>query len=278
MRMLDRNDELSTEYDSDQSSTSNDDSIHIPHLLSKRKILLSKYNQSSKKTCCLICSILPALSKINCCEKHLTLLTKINHLMQSAYENDSESECRNRIRCPKGKYRRRSYSSSTFDDQPRRKKNRMDVQLLNTTFRNRLLPSSNFQSNRILLPSVLRNSTMNKNNSRQQNRILSSSSILTRNKRRYMFRKRFMMRNKAIQTNLRSVKDKSTTPELIELEPELSYSPRLLLKRIVHIKDEELSVHTSQVALNMNRSTERMTNQSEARPTILLKRVRFDKE
>jgi len=59
----------------------------------------------------------------------------------------------------------------------------------------------------------------------------------------------------------------------------LASSPRILLKRIVYVKDddEELPSSNSQITLNMHRATEQMVTQRDAEPKILLKRVTLEK-
>lgn len=82
-------------------------------------------NISQDKTCCLICSILPNLSTINTCTKHLNLLTKsinstqVVYMMHPAINN---CHCRS-----KHKFRYRSSSSSSSDYRPHRKKRSMTV-------------------------------------------------------------------------------------------------------------------------------------------------------
>jgi hypothetical protein len=55
----------------------------------------------------------------------------------------------------------------------------------------------------------------------------------------------------------------------------LAYSPRILLNRIVHVKDdgEQSSANTSQITLNMAQATRQMVVQKNAQPKILLRRV-----
>lgn len=64
-----RQQKLWNDSETDLSSTSDSDS----------QISIFQPNQSNENCsteCCLICSILPSLSHINCCTKHLTLLTR----------------------------------------------------------------------------------------------------------------------------------------------------------------------------------------------------------
>ncbi len=51
--------------------------------------------------------------------------------------------------------------------------------------------------------------------------------------------------------------------------------PRILLKRVIHVKDddEELITNNSQITLNMAQATKQMITQENTHPKILLKRV-----
>jgi len=57
----------------------------------------------------------------------------------------------------------------------------------------------------------------------------------------------------------------------------LVYIPRIPLKRIIHVKDddddEELILNTPQITLSMAQATKQMSVQKDAQPKILLKRV-----
>ena len=55
----------------------------------------------------------------------------------------------------------------------------------------------------------------------------------------------------------------------------LAYTPRILLRRVIHVKDEgeELPSNNPQVTLNMAQATEQMVVQKTVQPKILLKRV-----
>jgi hypothetical protein len=89
-----------------------------------------KYETSSDEndepTCCLICSILPNLSNINTCQKHLALIkksinpTQVVYMMHPAINN---CHCRS-----KSKHRYRSNSSSSSELRHHRKKRSMTVQ------------------------------------------------------------------------------------------------------------------------------------------------------
>jgi hypothetical protein len=55
----------------------------------------------------------------------------------------------------------------------------------------------------------------------------------------------------------------------------LAYCPRILLHRIVHVKDdgEEAPPSNRHTTLNMSQATEQMVDQRNSQPKILLKRV-----
>ena len=65
--------DLWIDSETDLSSTSDCDSRNsILH----SELFAGQSNENCSLECCLICSIVPSLSHINCCTKHLTLLTR----------------------------------------------------------------------------------------------------------------------------------------------------------------------------------------------------------
>ena len=58
--------------DSDMSS---EDDFVVPPMSSTFKPAAQEHYESIQTHCCLICSILPSLSQINCCSQHLSALT-----------------------------------------------------------------------------------------------------------------------------------------------------------------------------------------------------------
>lgn len=80
-------------------------------------ISMNKTIQSSKISYCLVCSILPALTNVNCCSKHLKLLTKklsekIMHKKSSKVNKRLKSEVQYQINRPKSQRERRFSSIS----------------------------------------------------------------------------------------------------------------------------------------------------------------------
>lgn len=84
-------------------------------------------NENLSTNCCLICSVLPNLSNINTCEKHLNLITQplksaqVVYMMSPAINN---CHCRR-----KSKHRCRSSSSSSSEVAHRRKKRIITIEL-----------------------------------------------------------------------------------------------------------------------------------------------------
>jgi len=75
--MFNKTKDLWTDSETDLSSSASDnDSVRISRLSSSIQTSINKNDRSPELKCCLICSVLPALSNINCCPKHLALLTK----------------------------------------------------------------------------------------------------------------------------------------------------------------------------------------------------------
>jgi hypothetical protein len=85
-------------------------------------------DENSQPTCCLICSILPNLSNVNTCQKHLNLInttktpTQVVYVVHSPIDN---CHCRT-----KSKHRCRSISSSSSESENRHqtKKRSMTIQ------------------------------------------------------------------------------------------------------------------------------------------------------
>ncbi|CAF1023117.1 unnamed protein product [Adineta steineri] len=249
--------------------------------------------------CCLICSIIPALSNGNCCQKHLTLLTSTFGTtvlppqvicMVPPVTNSCCKLKRHRRSCSNTKRHHSSSSSSSSsssNSRHRKKKRSLNLKSFDTDDSSL---SSNIQSTRITnsksrkIPILRRphrkqtsplSSSINTNmkninkNSRRQSRFFSTPS-LTLNRHRTTTRRQSLLQNKSVQVNI-----KSTPSELIELDPELSYSPRLLLKRIIHVKDEDEEVIpiNSKIILNMKQATEQMAIGDHPQPKIYLQRV-----
>ena len=61
-----------------------------PHHASLRQRTPS-FHRNSSEECCLICSILASLSTINCCTKHLTLLTTNSPSMSNTHRTSCSS-------------------------------------------------------------------------------------------------------------------------------------------------------------------------------------------
>ena len=94
--------------DSDQSSSLESDfNTTTGSLKSQTTETLTNENSDSSRTyCCLICSILPSLSDVNCCDKHLALLTNplpshIRSMISSHVNNLSGLDCHCRVHSSK---------------------------------------------------------------------------------------------------------------------------------------------------------------------------------
>ncbi|CAF1166387.1 unnamed protein product [Adineta ricciae] len=273
--MSDETTELSSEYEPDQSSTSDDDDIRTFQVYARKKVVSARdrRNQSSPTTCCLVCSILPALSDVNCCQAHQTLLKttiplrvsrKIRDVLSTTDENNLKVTCRHRTLYSKNRKRLRSRSTSvSYDDQKATKRKQVAGKLLNVKFR-----TNSFSS----LSSSSQSEQMLSLSSQRQNKVPPKTSIFAKSRQRDLSQKKVTVENRS-----RTIRSTSSTPELIELEPELSYSPQLLLRRIVRIKDEEYLDTDSQITVNVNRTTNSPTYRDKLRPRILPKRACCDK-
>ena len=115
--ILNKRKNLWNDSDSDLSSLSDQENLIITSDTSS-----DENNAVSKKPCCLICSILPNLSSINACEKHLMLLTKPRASRKIVYMvPPPKVHCHCEL---KSKHRRRSSSSSSSLESPPHKKKR----------------------------------------------------------------------------------------------------------------------------------------------------------
>ena len=139
--MFDRKQRLWIDSDSDQATASDSDSITVSPISINVKPSINNTDESSARNCCLICSILSSLSNINCCDKHLTLLTtsvppaipaQVVYMIPSSVHNWPNGECHCRSYCSKAKKRSRSssstsssFSSSLLSQSRHRKKKRV---------------------------------------------------------------------------------------------------------------------------------------------------------
>ena len=135
--MLDKKRDLWTDSETDLSTASDNDSITVSPIPRNVKTSINNTHTSSDRNCCLICSISASLSNINCCKKHLKLLTtpvptKVVYMMPSAVNNWSKLKCRCRSNGLKSKRHHRSdsssSSSSSSNSQHRRKKRTVTTQ------------------------------------------------------------------------------------------------------------------------------------------------------
>jgi hypothetical protein len=122
--ILNKRKDLWNDSETDTSSISDNENTKM--VLIDSSTSSDENNEPSKQTCCLICSVLPNLSNINTCPKHLTLLTKSKTPTQVVYMMPPPKlhcHCRS-----KTKHRHRSSSSSSSERRHHRKKRSMTVQ------------------------------------------------------------------------------------------------------------------------------------------------------
>ena len=127
--VLNRKQDLWADSETDASLISDNDNNQLS--MNSSDTSSDENCEPSRKSCCLICSILPNLSTINTCQKHLNLLTKPNtpaqvvYMMHPAVNNCSSLHCHCRV---KSKHRCRSSSSSSSESPQRRKKRSMTIE------------------------------------------------------------------------------------------------------------------------------------------------------
>jgi hypothetical protein len=126
--MLDKKRDLWTDSETDLSTASDNDSITVSPISRNVKTSINNTHTSSDRNCCLICSISSSLSNINCCKKHLQLLTtkvpaKVVYMMPSAVDNWSKS---------KRHHRSDSSSSSSSSTKPQHRRKKRSVTVLSS--------------------------------------------------------------------------------------------------------------------------------------------------
>ena len=134
--MFNRNKNFQAGSGTDITSLSDSDSTAVSPITST-----DNSADSLKENCCLICSILPTLSNVNCCPKHLKLLSKtlpslypspVVYMMRPTDKNWPKLECYYSSNCSKSKRRHlspsSSSSSSSSSSQRRQKKRSVVVQ------------------------------------------------------------------------------------------------------------------------------------------------------
>lgn len=114
---------------SEDDDTSSSESS-APASFRKRRSVSNRTGVPAAKQCCLICSVLPALATVNCCQTHLAQLTKtfpfparLVYLAPRAVNHQCKSHEDTRSYCS-------TSSSSTIDVSPRRQRKIRRGQLL----------------------------------------------------------------------------------------------------------------------------------------------------
>jgi len=167
----------------------------------------------------------------------------------------------------KSKHRYRSSSSS--ESRHQRKKRSMTVQSSDSSqgdlFFSPVVQSQEYRSNHVqarLSPSLPPSSTINTN--KQYNELLLAP-LLQKN-------------SNEIESILEN--DEINSPDVIEIDSDLSWSPHVSLNQIVHVKDEDEvlnDIDQKKVMINMAQATEQMLNHEYPQPIILLKRICLEK-
>ena len=85
-------------------------------------------------------------------------------------------------------------------------------------------------------------------------------------------------RTTSSSTPIAQKRQRSTSIDEEQSDTNYSYCPRILLKRIIHVKDEDeqVTLPPNQIILNMAQATDQMTAQDDPQPRILLQRVSFE--
>jgi CTP-dependent riboflavin kinase len=97
-----------------------------------------------------------------------------------------------------------------------------------------------------------------------------SSTINTNKNYNELLLKPFLQRNN----------NETNSSDVIEIDSDLEYSPRISLNRIIHVKDEDEILNDNdqkKVTINMAEATKQMLNHEYPQPVILLKRICLEK-
>ncbi|CAF3382043.1 unnamed protein product [Rotaria socialis] len=246
-----------------------------------------------------------SLSNINCCPQHLSLLNRsspsrlsapIVYMMSPAVNDWSNLECHCRSRCSKLKrcHKSCSSSSSTSSKPGRPRKKQAVAEPSTDTIENNdvLLSPTKEQHESLYMESLekstayqqrgtnhlrtplsplfpshsLINTEMNsrKSNKSSQYNMRSSTPITTRSKQRN-------------SDEAESPMEYQSNQQQINAQPPSSpvYSPRIILSRTVHVKEEgeELFLDNPQITINMAQAIEQMLAPTDLQPKIVLQRV-----
>ncbi|CAF1043573.1 unnamed protein product [Rotaria sp. Silwood1] len=265
-------------------------------------------SSTPKINCCLICSILSSLSNVNCCPKHLTLLNKtlssnlstpIIYMMPSTMNDWPKLDCHCRSHCSKSKRRHRSSSSSSSSSsessesslKSRQKKKKQSIDTIhkdnvthspsreeNTSFNltSREISSvyQQHRSNHVRTPlsplfpssSLINTNMNNKIKKVQKKKKTSSTPIAIKHKTLNIDHIESVMQYESGQSAPQQISKQLQSPV---------YTPRILLNRVVHVKDEgeDLFTNKPQITLNMAQATKQMILKRNLEPRILLERV-----
>ncbi|CAF0980379.1 unnamed protein product [Adineta ricciae] len=253
---------------------------------------------SPRRTCCLICSILPNLSDVNTCRKHLTSLTatvpppQVIYMMPPPIANRSTSHCHCRS---KSKRHCRSSSSSSSDQSRRHQRKRIRTILSsdsssdssqNDAFFSPSAPSQMITTNQqhrpdysqgqlspSLPPSTNIDSRTNTNIKNHQELVFTS----------FLQRKR-QENNEEIESMLKDTQSKANSNVNSSNIVETSFdshicSATISNRPIIHVKDddEEYDSTTEKlIPMNMTQLTEEMINREYPQPKIYLERIYLD--
>jgi len=275
---------------SNSPSTESDNECTISSTATKKTPLRSRasaqenISPSSTTHCCLICSIFNSLTTLNCCSEHLAILKNDHHdpnktalplstaqvvyMMTPVPNKWSMSTCPCQSRCSRSKRHRHESSTSTSSSSSSSSSNAGQ----HNRKQPKVTPSINLPHHDLL--SSTTNHEFHRSNvvPNQMSPSLPPSSMLSS----HILHRASESSTGPLFISVEQPNNNLQSPHHnIETDSHITYTPRLLLDRIVHVKDddEQLSNEITQITLNMAQATKQMIGQTSGQPKIYLKRV-----
>ncbi|CAF1444733.1 unnamed protein product [Rotaria sp. Silwood1] len=238
-------------------------------------------SEISRENCCLICSILPNLSNINTCHRHLTLLTKPIQIIHMTHSKNNRHQ---------SKFKHHYRSSSSSELRHYRKKSSMILESSDSSSQDDLFFSPNIQSQESithnqqhrsiqiqtqLSPSLPPSSTIHKP-LQQYNEVLLTPFLQQQNTNEIPLILKDIQ-NRSIQQKLSKINHKINSSDIIELDSNLSNSSNISLDQCTNDNNILNDINQKKITIDMNQLTEQILTDEYFQPRILLTRVCLEK-
>ncbi|CAF4791871.1 unnamed protein product [Rotaria sp. Silwood1] len=238
-------------------------------------------SEISRENCCLICSILPNLSNINTCHRHLTLLTKPIQIIHMTHSKNNRHQ---------SKFKHHYRSSSSSELRHYRKKSSMILESSDSSSQDDLFFSPNIQSQESithnqqhrsihiqtqLSPSLPPSSTIHKP-LQQYNEVLLTPFLQQQNTNEIPLILKDIQ-NRSIQQKISKINHKINSSDIIELDSNLSNSSNISLDQCTNDNNILNDINQKKITIDMNQLTEQILTDEYFQPRILLTRVCLEK-